>query len=71
MRELTETEIGQVSGGSTGDFAANGGAVVTIVGGLLTNTIRGAMAAGAYGALGGAVLAAGYYTSCWIVQSLS
>ncbi|MCH8174806.1 MAG: hypothetical protein IIC59_06445 [Proteobacteria bacterium] len=71
MRELTETEISQVSGGSIGDFAANGGAVGTIVGGVITNTIRGAMMGGAYGALGGAVLGAGYYTSRWIVQSLS
>ena len=71
MRELTETEISQVSGGSIGDFAANGGAVGTIAGGVITNTIRGAMMGGAYGALGGAVLGAGYYTSRWIVQSLS
>ena len=71
MRELTETEISQVSGGSIGDFAANGGAVGTIAGGIITNSIRGAMVGGAYGALGGAVLGAGYYTSRWIAQSLS
>lgn len=71
MRELTEAEISQVSGGSIGDFAANGGALGTIVGGIITNSIRGAMTGGAYGALGGAVLGAGYYTSRWIAQSLS
>ena len=55
MRELTAMEIEQVSGGaSTGEYATEGGALGSIIGGALTNTLKGA----ARGGLGGALVMA-------------
>ena len=62
MRELTIDEIEQVSGGSSlGEFAADGGAIGSIAGALVTNTMSGATRGGLGGALVGASFRRGLY----------
>ena len=61
MRELTSKEIAQVSGGSIGDWATEAGAAGTIGGAIVTNTIRGAIIGGGFGALLGATMGVGWY----------
>lgn len=71
MRELTAVEIEQVSGGSIGEFAANGGALGSVMGGIATNTLRGAIAGGAFGAVLGAAGGIGYYGGLWALEQMS
>ena len=54
MRELTETEISQISDGSVDQFAAEVGGYGSILGAMVTNSISGAIRGGAFGAVLGA-----------------
>ena len=71
MRELTTLEIDQVGGGSISNFAADGGALGSVVGAVMYSTIAGAVRGGAIGALAGATYGIAYYTTGWIIESLS
>lgn len=71
MRELSRTEISQVSGGSISDFATEGGAYGSMLGGLFTNTMGGALRGGAAGALIGASFGLGYTIGSWAYEQLS
>ena len=69
MRELTALEISQVSGGAAiSKYAVEGGAFGTILGGVLTNTLGGAVRAGPLGAVLGATFGVAYETTSWLIE---
>lgn len=72
MRELTLEEIEQVSGGGTlGDFAADGGAAGTVLGGFFTDTLGGAARGGIGGAALGASFGLGYMAGTYLYERVS
>jgi len=72
MRELTLDEIERVSGaGTIGDYAADGGAIGSIIGTLATNTMAGAARGGVAGALIGASWGVGQVTGNALHEWLS
>jgi len=61
MRELTESETQcVVGGGIIGEFAADGGAIGTVVGYVAETTVMGATRGGLVGAMAGTAFGAGY-----------
>jgi len=72
MRELTALEVSQVSGGTAiSKYAVEGGALGTIFGGVMTNTLGGAVRAGPLGAVLGATFGIAYETTSWIIEQVS
>jgi hypothetical protein len=72
MRELTLDEIERVSGGGTiGDFAADGGAIGSILGAGIRGTISGAARGGITGAVLGGSFGIGFATGSRLYEYLS
>ena len=72
MRELTETEASSVTGGGRiGEFAADGGAIGTVVGYIADSTIAGATRGGLAGAMVGTSFGIGYAAGTYMYGTLS